>query len=183
MLADVEQATTIALLEGLKDQGVALKVPLFSIGYGGDLRNSGPAAEAAASGAYFFMPMEPLEMNTAATKAFAANMQKYDGVSQDQISLNQYLGYTSVVAFVQGLQAAGKNPTQAQFINAMLGIRSFNAAGLYGTHSVGFAMDQRGISSPGADNCTWVAKWTGSAFELVPGVEPFCGQNVPGKSA
>ncbi len=179
----VEQASALAILQGLKQQGVTLKAPLISIGYGGDLLNSGPAAEQAATGAYFNVPMEPMELNTPATQQFAKNMQTYAGEPQDQISINQYLGYTSVFAFVQGLKAAGPNPTQAQLINAMLGIRSFNAAGLYGTHSVGFAMDQRGIGSAGADNCTFLVRWSGSSFKLVTGAEPICGKNVTGGSA
>jgi hypothetical protein len=45
----------------------------------------------------------------------------------------QYLGYMSVDAFVEGLKLAGPNPTQASLISAMLGIRDYNGAGLYGS--------------------------------------------------
>ena len=176
----VEQASALAILQGLKQQGITLKAPLISIGYGGDLRDSGPAAEQAAVGAYFGNPFEPMELNTSATRAFAAAMLKYAGEPQTEISINQYLGFMSVFGFVAGLKAADPNPTQAQFTNAMLGIRSINPAGLYGSHTIGFAMDQRGIGSIGADNCTWLVRWDGSVFHLVQGANPICGKNIAG---
>ena len=178
----VEQPTAFAILEGLKQQGVTLKVPLLSIGYGGDLLSAGPAALQTAKGAYFGVPMEPLEMGTSATRRFAQAMRTV-GIAQDQIEVNEYMGYASVAAFVSGLRAAGNDPTRAQFISAMLGIRKFNAAGLYGSHSVGFAMDQRGQGAYGADDCSWLVRWSGSSFQLVPGADPICGRNVPTQSA
>jgi branched-chain amino acid transport system substrate-binding protein len=63
----------------------------------------------------------------------------------------------------------------------MLGITHFNGAGLYGSHSVGFTMSQRGKVS-GADDCIWVTKYVGSSFKLVPGADPICGENIPGKT-
>jgi hypothetical protein len=44
---------------------------------------------------------------------------------------------------VQGLKAAGSNPTQASVISAMQQIHNYNGAGLYGTHSVSFALATR----------------------------------------
>jgi branched-chain amino acid transport system substrate-binding protein len=96
-------------------------------------------------------------------------------------SLNEYIGYAAVDGFVTGLKAAGSNPTQASLINAMLGIRSYNAAGLYGNQSIGFAMDQRGQVA-GADNCIWLVQYSGSTFHLVAGADPICGTDVPGKT-
>jgi hypothetical protein len=53
-------------------------------------------------------------------------------------------GRSRTTAIVDGLEAAGADPTRASFINAILGIRSIDGAALCGTHSVGFAMDQEG---------------------------------------
>ncbi len=87
------------------------------------------------------------------------------------------MGFASVDGFLTGLKAAGADPNQASFINAMLGIRSYSAGGLFGSHSIGFAMDQRGQAS-GADNCTWVTQFVGHSFHLVPGMDPICGTNT-----
>ncbi len=78
-------------------------------------------------------------------------------------------------AITDGLEAARGNPAEASFINATVGIRSLNGAGLDGTNSFGFAVDQRG-KVPSADNCVWLSQYRGSAFDLVPGMDPICGR-------
>jgi branched-chain amino acid transport system substrate-binding protein len=178
--AAVEENTAFALVTALRQDGVTLKAPLLSVGYGGDLYSAGPAAEHDAQGDYFSLSYEPIEMHTAATELFSKAMKTYAGVTEDP-TLNQYIGFLSVVAFVDGLKAAGSDPTQAQVINAMLRIRDWNAAGLFGSHSIGFAMDQRGLGS-GADNCLWVTRFSGTTFHLVPGADPICGKIIPGKT-
>ncbi len=180
-IGELEQSTSFAIIDGLRQEGVSLKAPIMAAGYGGDLRGAGPATEQAAQGSYFLLAYEPIELNTAATQQFANAMQTYAGVTSDQITFEQYHAYASVVAFVDGLKLAGAHPTQAQFINAMLGIRSFDAAGLYGSHPIGFAMDQRGNGT--TTNCTYVVQWSGSSFHVVQGAQPICGTLVPGKSA
>ncbi len=173
-------ASTFAIMSALKDQGVNLKLALPPTGYGGDLIQGGPGASQAAQGAYFLATGEPVEMHTAATEAFQNALKTYAGVNGEP-TFSEYLGYMSVAALVQGLRAAGKNATQAQLINAMLGITNFNGAGLYDTHSVSFAMQDRGKVAS-ADNCLWFTQYQGTTFHLVPGEDPLCGQNLPGET-
>lgn len=176
----IEENTAFAMVEGLRQAGDPPKVSLFSVGYGGDLYAAGPGAEQAAQNGYFTVSYEPVEMHTAATERLQAALKKYSGISQDP-TLNEYIGYVSVDAFVHGLEAAGADPTQASLINAMLGIRSYDADGLFGSHSLGFALDQRGGGS-GADNCLWLTRFSGSSFHLVSGADPICGSLIPGKT-
>jgi branched-chain amino acid transport system substrate-binding protein len=176
----VEENTSFAMIEGLRQAGVSLKAALLAVGYGADLYQAGPGAEQAAQGAYFTVSYEPVEMHTSATERLQSALKDYAGVSGDP-SLNEYIGYAAVDGFITGLKAAGPQPTQASLIASMLGIRSYNADGLYGTHSVGFAMDQRGQVA-GADNCLWLVQYSGTAFHLVNGADPICGTNVPGKT-
>jgi len=178
LYAGVETSTSFALITALRQQGVRLKAALLPIGYGGDLLAAGPAAEQAAQGVYFAVGYEPVEMHTAATQRFQAAMQKYAGVTTDP-TFNEYLAYLSVDGVVTGLKAAGANPTQASFITAMQGITHYDAAGLYGSsYSIGFSMAQRGA---GSQLCTWMTKFSGSSFQLVPGADPVCGSVIPGK--
>jgi branched-chain amino acid transport system substrate-binding protein len=176
----VEENTSFALVGALRQEGVDLKAALFAVGYGADLEQGGPGAQQAAQGSYFTLSYEPVEMNTPATQRLQNALKTYAGVTGDP-SLNEYLGYASVDAFVTGLKSGGSKPSQAAFINTMLGIRSYNAAGLFGSHSIGFAMDQRGQAA-GADNCVWVTKYSGSSFQLVQGAIPICGTTIPGKT-
>jgi len=172
--------STFALITALKQDGVNLKAALPPTGYGGDLTEGGPAAEQDAQGVYFLTAFEPVEMHTAATKALTSALKTYAGVKTEP-TFAQYIGYASVVALVDGLKKAGKNPTQASLINALVGTTSFNAAGLYGTHSIGWAMDQRG-KFQSADDCIFFTKFQGTTFHLVAGEDPLCGKNVPGKT-
>jgi branched-chain amino acid transport system substrate-binding protein len=176
----IDTTTSLALVTALRQVGVDLKVALLPTGYGGDLDHGGPGAAQAAQGVYFSTGDEPLEMHTAATERFRKALSTYAGVTGDP-TLGEYLGYLAVDGFVTGLKVAGPNPTQASFINTMLGITDYNGAGLYGDHSVGFAMSQRGRAA-GADNCVWITKYSGSSFALVPGADPICGSVIPGKT-
>jgi ABC-type branched-subunit amino acid transport system substrate-binding protein len=177
--APITTNTAFAIVTAMRNLGDPLKVVLNSTGYGGDLVQGGQGAQQVAQGQYFLSGFEPVEMNTSATQQFVSYL-KEAGVTGAPAEA-QYYGYMSVDAFVQGLKVAGSNPSQASFINAMLGITNFNGVGLYGSHSVSFALDTRGQVS-GADNCIWNTQYKGTTFNLVPGQDPICGETVPGKT-
>jgi branched-chain amino acid transport system substrate-binding protein len=170
--------STFAIIDALKQQGVSLKAALPPTGYGGDLASGGPAAEQDAQGVYFLTGFEPVEMGTPATQRLQSALRTYAGVTGEP-TFAEYIGYVTVDALVAGLKAAGKNPSRASLINAMLGIRSYDAAGLFGNHSIGFAMDQRG-QYEGAGNCFYITQYAGTAFHLVPNEDPLCGTTIPG---
>jgi branched-chain amino acid transport system substrate-binding protein len=177
----VEQVTSYAILTGMRQQGVTLKVPLLAAGFGSDILKAGAATQQAAQGAYFLNAYQPVMLNTPATQRFSNALQKYAGIPGEDATYNVYHPYISVDAFVTGLKAAGGHPTQAQFIQAMLGITNYNAAGLYGNHTISFAMAGRGQNGNGADNCTYLMLYQGNTFHQVTGGEPICGTTIPGK--
>jgi branched-chain amino acid transport system substrate-binding protein len=174
----LQRNTGFAIIKALRQQGVALKAPVLADGYGQDLLSAGPADIQNAQDVYFTVGWEPVEMHTPATEKFEAALKKagYDG----EPGLGEYLAYTAVDAFVAGLKAAGANVTQASLISALLTLRSYNPAGLYGDHTIGFAMDQRGLGGAG-NNCLYYTQFKGKTFSLVPGADPVCGTVIPGK--
>jgi branched-chain amino acid transport system substrate-binding protein len=176
----IETNTEFAMITGLRQQGVNLKAALLATGYGGDLTSGGPGAEQSAQGVYFLTAYQPVELNTTATQQLQSALATYAGVN-GLPTFAEYNGYVSVDALVQGLKAAGSNPNRAAFINAMLGITKYNAAGLYGNHSVSFALADRGQAS-GPDNCYYVVQYRGTSFHLVSGADPICGAVIPGKT-
>jgi ABC-type branched-subunit amino acid transport system substrate-binding protein len=180
LIAPIEINTELALINQLRNDGVQLKGAVLETGYGGDLTGGGPGATQSAQGLYFSIGYEPFEMNTPATKQFQSYLQTAAGVTGGP-TVAEYSGYMSVDALVDGLKAAGPNPTQASLINALLGITHYDGAGLFGEHSVSFVVAQRGQTS-GPDNCFWVTRYSGSSFHLVAGMDPICGQTVPGKT-
>lgn len=179
LVPSIANNSTFDLIGDLKDLGVPLKAAILATGYGGDLLTAGPAAAKSAQGLYFQFQYEPVEMHTAATERLQAALKTYAGVTGDPTWV-EYMGYLSINAFTMGLQAAGKNPSQASLINAMLGIDSYDADGLFGSHSIGFSMAQRGKAS-GADNCLWMTQYRGSSFHLLPGLDPICGSVITAK--
>ncbi len=180
--ASTVQSTSLALISGLRTAGAHLVAPILVAGYG-TLPTEGAATQAFAKGGYIPFPFEPVELHTPATQRLVNALMTYAGIPSNRIDEAAYEGYISVDSFVAGLKKAGNSrPTQAQFIDAMLSIRSYNAAGLYGSHTIGFAMDQRGHGTAGADNCGWMVRWDGSSFTLVNGMQPLCGTIVAGKS-
>jgi branched-chain amino acid transport system substrate-binding protein len=176
----VETSTNFALIEAFRQQGINMKAAILPIGYGGDLLSGGPSAQQAAQGVFFESGYEPVEMHTTATQQLQSAMSKYAGVTQDP-TFNEYLAYVSVDGFVTGIKAAGAHPTQASLISGLLGIKDYDAAGLLGSHPIGFTLPQR-AAGYGPQQCTWVTKFEGTTFQLVPGADPLCGALVPGKT-
>jgi ABC-type branched-subunit amino acid transport system substrate-binding protein len=161
--------TALATIVGLRQQGVDLKVPYLAETEG-DLIAGGQAALQQAKGTYSTNLYEPPEMNTTATKEIASYLKSAAHVSTPP-TLNEYMAYLSIDALVDGLKAAGKNPTQASFIQAMEGITNYTGRGLLGS-PISFAPSGRGDSTP----CTFVDEWTGSTFQLALGGHPYCGK-------
>ena len=176
---DIITNSSFAIVEGLKQQGVQLKAAVLAEGYGGDLVQGGPGAAQAAQGIYFGVGYQPVEMHTAATEKFQSALSTYAGVNGDP-SFSEYYGYLSVDALVQGLKVVGTNTTQSSFINAMLAMTNYQGQGLWGGHSISWALADRGQVS-GADNCIWITQYEGSTFHVITGLNPLCGKTIQGK--
>ena len=174
--ASVDPNTSYALIAALRQAGVDLKVFLLPTGYGADVLQAGPGALETAQNVYFLLAYEPIEMHTPATEQFASDLSAA-GI-RGEPTFAMYNGYISVGLVVQGLMAAGANPTRAALISALSTIHDFTALGLYGDHKLD--INDRAHIASGVDNCTWMTKLSGSTFQLVPGADPICGTVIPG---
>ena len=77
---------------------------------------------------------------------------------------------------IKGLQLAGPNPTHASVIEALRGVKSYNANGLLPitlNYSTDFGHDSR--------SCAWMVKVNETGFTAVSS-QPFCGTDIPGTS-
>jgi branched-chain amino acid transport system substrate-binding protein len=174
--AAVAANTAFALISSLKQQGADLKAAALATGYGADLLQAGPGALKDAQNVYFSLGYEPMEMQTAATKAFAGDL-KSAGISGDP-SYGMYSGYTAMGILVRGLKDAGGQPSQSSLISALQQVHNWNALGLFGTHTVD--LNDRQNQANGADNCLWFTQLQGNSFTLVKGADPVCGKVVQG---
>ena len=173
---ETDPNTTFSLIQSLRQHGDNLKVAIVADGYGGDLSQAGPNAQQIGQGVYFTLSFEPVEMQTTATKQFQAALTHVGASSEPTYA--EYGGYTSVALLTQALQQTGANPSSAKLISALSSISSFNAWGLLGDHPI--SMSDRAASAIGAGGCGYYVKLVGSAFQLVPQADPFCGTEING---
>jgi ABC-type branched-subunit amino acid transport system substrate-binding protein len=174
-----EPSTVFALINALKQQGVAIKAAVLGTGYGSELLEAGPGAEAGAQNAYFVMSAQPFGMQTVATKQFAADL-KAVGVTTTQATFAQYSGYLSVGLLVRALNGAGSSLSYSSIIASLTKIHDWNGMGLLGTLKVD--INDRSSFVSGPNNCFWAVQLKGTAFIPVSGALPFCGKLIPGKT-
>jgi ABC-type branched-subunit amino acid transport system substrate-binding protein len=174
----VDPNTSYALISELRKQGVNLKAAVLAVGYGADILQAGPGALNAAQNVYYTLQMQPIEMNTPATKAFTADLRQAGTTTVP--TLPEYDGYASILLLVEGLKAAGATPTKASLITALSGIHRFTAGGLYGDHPLD--VNDRVNLVGGPDNCIYFTRLVGTDFTLIPGADPICGETVPGRT-
>jgi branched-chain amino acid transport system substrate-binding protein len=121
-------ATDIAIVQGLQQNGVDIKANILAQGYGQDLLDS-PAAATLGPNTLFWQAYKPVELKTAATKRFQADLKKYAGLTGVP-DYGQYLGYIMADMAVTGLEHAGKNPTRQGFVDGLHQLGTYDAAGL-----------------------------------------------------
>jgi ABC-type branched-subunit amino acid transport system substrate-binding protein len=176
--APIDPNTAFALVTALRQLGANVKVALFPTGYGGDLNQAGPSASQVAQGVYFTIGSQPVEMHTSATELF----QKYSqaaGVTGEPTEAS-YDGWGAIGLLLQALKATGSHPTTASLLAALSNIHSWDDLGLWG----GKALDINNRSNTQIDgapgNCSYMLKYSGSAFQPVTGADPICGTIIPG---
>jgi branched-chain amino acid transport system substrate-binding protein len=168
--------TSFALIVGLRQAGVDLKVALLPTGYGGDTLQAGPGALNAAQNVFFANQYEVMEMNTAATKRFASDL-KSAGVTTAP-TLAEYHGYVSIGLLVRALKASAGSTSTSDLISALSGIKDWDGLGLFGGRTID--VNDRTANAGGVHNCLWVVKLEGSTFRTVNGADPICGQSIAG---
>ncbi|ADP80793.1 ABC transporter substrate-binding protein [Pseudofrankia inefficax] len=172
-------ATAIAVLTGLRQQGVEVKFAAVQSGYGNDLLKAGPATARNATGAYFLTSYQPVEMNTPATQRFQRALRAVGAPAEP--SAATYDGFTAVELLVRGAKATSGTATSSGLIKTLGSITDWDGAGLFGSVRVDFA-DRTRTSSVGVNDCLFVSRWDGTAFQPVTGATPVCGAAVPGRT-
>ena len=165
--------TAFAIVTGLKQAGVQPKSILLATGYGADLLESPPTLQAAA-GVGFVTLTAPTELNTDATRAQSAALKQYAGSKTGVPSYAEYSGWLVADLFLYGLEAAGCDATQGQYITALTASTTWTAGGLYPNPRV-FA--EKGVlaSSHGPGNCIYISTVEGDHFVPDPKASPLCG--------
>jgi ABC-type branched-subunit amino acid transport system substrate-binding protein len=171
--------TAFAVVGGLAQAGVKMKALLLATGYGGDLLKS-KEATAAGNGAYFLGTLTPVEKHTPATQAFQAALNKYAGEAADVIpSFSEYMGWLTADAAVAAYKGAGSDTSKGNVVNTFRSA-TWDGAGLY-PEKVDFSKyGDQGTAGMGPGNCTFVIQLKDGKFVPVSGLDPVCGDLIPG---
>ena len=165
-------SSNVALITDAHQAGLQLKVAMIPSGYGYQLLED-PTAVQALQGATFSLEAAPVELNTAATKAWQAALAKYVGFTGIPGFGYQH-GWISTDLMIKGLQVAGENPTRESFITNLRSTTGYTAGGLLPA-PINFVFGQDTTPS-----CGYFVVLKGSSFVPDPSNgQPICGPLVP----
>jgi branched-chain amino acid transport system substrate-binding protein len=129
ILPTMDDDSDFALLTALKQAAVKLKTALLSVGYEPSVVHS--PAWSSLQGAYFLSLARPFSLPNAGTQQMAAALTKYAHFTKSEFpSYGQDLSWLGCELMIQGLQRAGQNPSRADVVEALRGIKSYNGNGL-----------------------------------------------------
>ena len=172
---EMDSNSNYALATALKQAGVQAH-GLFATGYEPDVINS--PAWASLQGDYFSSLYRPWVLPDAGTEQMQAAMEKYAHFTKSDFpTFSQYEAWAGADLMIKGLELAGPNPTRANVIKDLRGIKSYNANGLL-PNPIDFAT-VFGHDEP--HQCTWVMQAEKTGFTPVSS-KPFCGTDIPGTS-
>jgi branched-chain amino acid transport system substrate-binding protein len=169
----LDTSTNIAIVQGLQQNNVPMKVTVSATGYGQALLDQ-PAANTLTATDLFQTAYKPVELGGAAVKTFQQNLKKYAGFTGVP-GFGEYTGYVSCDLAIVGLQNAGKNPTRQGFVD---GIRKTNG-GIY--DNAGLTCSPRNFSPQNfgkvvTESCVWYAVVKNGKWKVL-----FNGKPVKGK--
>jgi branched-chain amino acid transport system substrate-binding protein len=148
----LDTATNIAIIQGLQQNNVPMKVTISATGYGQSLLDQ-PAAKTLTEHDLFQTAYKPVELGGKAVNTFQQNLKKY-GKYTGVPGFGEYTGYVSCDLAVVGLQAAGKNVTRQGWVD---GVRTANG-GIY--DNAGLTCSPRNFSKANfgkvtTESCLW----------------------------
>ena len=174
MVPAMDANSNYALAQALHQAGVNLKATLYATGYEPDVINS--PSWSTLQGAYFLAPFRPWSLPNAGTQQMQAAMEKYAHFTKTQFpTFGQYEAWAGADLMIKGLEMAGSNPTQANVIKDLRGLKSYNVNGLL-PESINYSTIF-GHDPP--KTCAWVMQAEKTGFKLVSPT-PTCGTDLPG---
>jgi branched-chain amino acid transport system substrate-binding protein len=121
-------SSNLAIIQTAAQNNLKFKLAVLATGYGQSLLDQ-PASQTIGPEVLFAQGWAPVELKTAATKKFVADLTKYTSF-RGVPDFGVYTGYLTADLLIKGLEAAGKNPTRDGYITATKGLGTWDAAGL-----------------------------------------------------
>ena len=176
VFAAMDANSNIALAEALSQAGIKPKAVVFPTGYGPSLVSS--PAWSSVQGDYFVAEFRPANVPNAATQQLTAALQKYEHRPPSQFyDYGIAEAWLGADLMLKGVTSAGRNPTSAEVIHSLRGIKSYDGGGLLG-QSTDYATN---FGHDPAKTCLWYLQAEKAGFVPVSS-KPWCGHDLPGTS-
>jgi branched-chain amino acid transport system substrate-binding protein len=172
--AGLDDNSNYALATDLRQDGVKTKVLVFPTGYEPSVIDS--TVWPAVQGDYFDSAFRPFQVPDAGTQQMKSALDKYAHfTSSDFPNFSQYESWLGADLMIEGIQRAGKHPTDSGIIKALRSVTSYNGDGLLPNpidYSTIFGHDP-------AESCGWYLRAEKSGFVPISS-QPVCGKDLPG---
>jgi branched-chain amino acid transport system substrate-binding protein len=163
--------TAFAVAAGLKQANYPLKAIIAPTGYGADILDS-PAAVQAGQGITFSNQFTPVELGTPGALEMQKALQAAGNTSGDP-GFYESQGWLGADLFLSGLEKAGCDASQTDYISAMQKNDTWDANGLYPSPVPQSTQEYD-------EQCAYYVKLEGSAFVPDPNGSPTCGKPIQG---
>ncbi|MGY1743527.1 MULTISPECIES: ABC transporter substrate-binding protein [unclassified Blastococcus] len=165
----ITTSAAAAIMQGLSQADYEFKAAILASGYGGVTLENQPFVDAA-QGASFSLGYTPVEIESEATARLQQYMEEA-GVPFGIPDLGQAQGWMMADLLLHGLELAGCDASQADFMSALSEDTTWNAGGLY-PQEFDFS-DHRNLGQ----ECAFFVTLEGEEFVPVSD-EPICGERV-----
>jgi ABC-type branched-subunit amino acid transport system substrate-binding protein len=167
-------SSNLAIIQTAAQNDLKFKLAVLATGYGQSLLDQ-PAAQTIGPEVLFAQGWAPVELETAATRRFVADVTKYTSY-RGVPDFGVYTGYLAADLLIKGLQAAGKDLTRDGYITATKGLETWDAAGL--------ACQPVDVSAEGYGTapktlCGWYLQIKDGKFVPYPNKKPLKGTLIP----
>lgn len=177
MWSNLDSESNFALAEAYKQAGVHTKAIFFPSGYSSSI--IGTPVWSDVQGDIFQVVFHPFYEANAGTKQMQAALEKYAHWSKTQFpSFSQDEAWLSTQLMIQGLEGAGSNPSHADVIKSLRGIKAWNGNGLL-PFTINFSTI---FGHDPAETCVWLTKAAPHGFDPI-GTAPVCGTDIPGTTS
>jgi branched-chain amino acid transport system substrate-binding protein len=172
--AGMDNNSNFALAEDLEHAGVKTKAVVFPTGFGPDVIRT-PAWQTV-QGDYFDTTFRPAQLPNAGTQQLQSALKTYENRPASRFpDFPIYESWLGADLMIQGLQLAGPNPTRANVIKELRGIKAYNGNGL-----LPVSIDYSTIFGHNLNpSCGWYMVAQKNGF-VPTSTQPFCGHDIPG---
>jgi branched-chain amino acid transport system substrate-binding protein len=163
----MDNNTNFAIANAAIQNGLTFKALVMATGYDETLLDNPTALATAEKGNVFIASnFVPYEAPTPGVNRMRATFQKYLGIPTTQHPIFGYwIGYSDAQLLIDGLMAAGRNPTRQAFVDAVRSFGDWNDDGLF-CSGVSFTMATYGLVNT-SQGCSYIIKVANGKFVVV----------------